>query len=311
MKPLHSRPARQSRGFTLIELLVVIAIIAILAGMLLPALGKAKSKTVGIQCMNNTKQLQLAFTLYAGDQADVLLACQDGLPDRRANWCGGDVSWGSSNTGSNDVARSPMMRYLGNAFAVWKCPADQSFVVAGGRRIPRFRSNSMSQVFGYGEWLDGSGSGRNQTAWRIYSKEGNIVNPSQTWVFVDEHPGSINDAAFANQMRDAEGANAASSTCRPPITMAPAASPSPTATPRSSVGAAGPSSPGPSSVRMCPSTSRPAIRDRMCSGSSRTPRLRRGKWPDQPPDGFGTGRQSKREWEPWGPPLPFLVFKPV
>jgi prepilin-type N-terminal cleavage/methylation domain-containing protein/prepilin-type processing-associated H-X9-DG protein len=206
LKPSFHR-CRQ-RGFTLIELLVVIAIIAILAGMLLPALGKAKSKTVGIQCMNNTKQLQLAFTLYAGDQAEVLLACQDGLPDRRANWCTGDVSWGSSNTGSNDVARSPMMKYVGNAFAVWKCPADQSFVVSGGRRIPRFRSNSMSQVFGYGEWLDGSSSGRNQTAWRTYSKEGNIVNPSQTWVFVDEHPGSINDAAFANQMRDAETANA-------------------------------------------------------------------------------------------------------
>jgi prepilin-type N-terminal cleavage/methylation domain-containing protein len=208
MNLLHSRSVRQSRGFTLIELLVVIAIIAILAGMLLPALGKAKAKTVGIQCMNNTKQLQLGFTLYAGDQAEVLLACQDGLPDRRANWCGGDVSWGSSNTGSNDVARSPMMKYVGNAFAVWKCPADQSFVVSGGRRVPRFRSNSMSQVFGYGEWLDGSGSGRNQTAWRTYSKEGNIVNPSQTWVFVDEHSGSINDAAFANQMRDADTANA-------------------------------------------------------------------------------------------------------
>jgi prepilin-type N-terminal cleavage/methylation domain-containing protein/prepilin-type processing-associated H-X9-DG protein len=206
LNPSFSR-CRQ-RGFTLIELLVVIAIIAILAGMLLPALGKAKAKTVGIQCMNNTKQLQLGFTLYAGDQAEVLLACQDGLPDKRANWCGGDVSWGSSNTGSNDVARSPMMKYVGNAFAVWKCPADQSFVVSGGKRVPRFRSNSMSQVFGYGEWLDGSGSGRNQTAWRTYSKEGNIVNPSQTWVFVDEHSGSINDAAFANQMRDADTASA-------------------------------------------------------------------------------------------------------
>ena len=206
LKPSFHR-CRQ-HGFTLIELLVVIAIIAILAGMLLPALGKAKAKTVGIQCMNNTKQLQLGFTLYAGDQAEVLLACQDGLPDKRANWCGGDVSWGSSNTGSNDVARSPMMKYVGNAFAVWKCPADQSFVVSGGRRVPRFRSNSMSQVFGYGEWLDGSGSGRNQTAWRTYSKEGNIVSPSQTWVFVDEHSGSINDAAFANQMRDADTANA-------------------------------------------------------------------------------------------------------
>ncbi len=206
LKPSFHR-CRQ-HGFTLIELLVVIAIIAILAGMLLPALGKAKAKTVGIQCMNNTKQLQLGFTLYAGDQAEVLLACQDGLPDKRANWCGGDVSWGSSNTGSNDVARSPMMKYVGNAFAVWKCPADQSFVVSAGKRVPRFRSNSMSQVFGYGEWLDGSGSGRNQTAWRTYSKEGNIVNPSQTWVFVDEHSGSINDAAFANQMRDADTASA-------------------------------------------------------------------------------------------------------
>jgi len=207
---MRNRPLsiRLRAGFTLIELLVVIAIIAILAGMLLPALGKAKAKTVGIQCMNNTKQLQLGFTLYAGDQAEVLLACQDGLPDKRANWCGGDVSWGSSNTGSNDVARSPMMKYVGNAFAVWKCPADQSFVVSGGKRVPRFRSNSMSQVFGYGEWLDGSGSGRNQTAWRTYSKEGNIVSPSQTWVFVDEHSGSINDAAFANQMRDADTANA-------------------------------------------------------------------------------------------------------
>ncbi|MSR65745.1 MAG: prepilin-type N-terminal cleavage/methylation domain-containing protein [Pedosphaera sp.] len=194
--------ASQTRkGFTLIELLVVIAIIAILAAMLLPSLSKAKLKAQGIQCENNLRQMMLGWKMYPDDHNDLLLASLDVPAEQgRVRWVKGNLNFDSSNLSNYDVnqdlVNSPLMPYIGkNSYEIWKCPADQAAVVSRSGRLPRVRSNSMSQVFDTGSWLPGS-------KYRVYAKTATIVSPAKTFVFVDEHPDSINDGAFAVQIAE-------------------------------------------------------------------------------------------------------------
>jgi prepilin-type N-terminal cleavage/methylation domain-containing protein/prepilin-type processing-associated H-X9-DG protein len=190
-------------AFTLIELLVVIAIIAILAGLLLPVLARSKMKAEGIACDSNLRQLSLAWEMYADDNLD-LLVNNYGKPQTtktRNTWANNVEDWTNTDDNTNltfvtDTLFSP---YDSRSAKIFKCPSDRTPAANG----PRIRSMSMNAMVGDpGNLVD-----HFNPLYVQFFKLSQMPDPSGIYVFLDEHPDTINDGFFVNRLEDYKWGN--------------------------------------------------------------------------------------------------------
>jgi prepilin-type N-terminal cleavage/methylation domain-containing protein len=192
---------RDRGGFTLIELLVVIAIIAILASMLLPVLGRAREQARRIQCVNNEKQMAVAWTLYSGDHEEKLVANGDQTAiGRDLLWvAGGYHNFPQAFTNALyllDPRYAAFARYL-PARGTYKCPSDKTTIFTQrGRPVPQLRSYAMNLYLG----PNTSMNSRLSPKYTVFRTASDLVAPSKTFLFQDLTPQSLCTPAFIVSM---------------------------------------------------------------------------------------------------------------
>ena len=182
-------------GFTLLELLVVIAVIAILAALLVPVLGKAKTRVIAASCVNNLKQLQMCWVMYVNDHNDFVPPNRSTLSNgvwrsSRDSWIGNSSAIYDADTRA--IEGGLLFRYDYNrSLRTYHCPADKSTVrTPDGKDLAllRTRSYSMSGCLG--------GNYDTNREPDTIQRPTAIRSPSQLAVFVDEQENSIDDAHF-------------------------------------------------------------------------------------------------------------------
>lgn len=199
------------RGFTLLELLVVVAIIGILSAILLPALARSKARAQSLFCLNNTRQLSLGWMLYADDHNGQLAynlgaSVSNSVP-MSANWVNNVEDWELSpdNTNAAKLLSSGLGSYI-QAASTYRCPAD--YVLDSIQKqagwSSRVRSYSMNAMVGDAGAFSEAGFNSNNREYVQFFRYSSIPKPSDIFVFLDEHPDSIDDGYFLNRAETAQ-----------------------------------------------------------------------------------------------------------
>ncbi len=194
-------------GFTLVELLVVIAIIGMIASLLLPALAKSRKRAEAIICLNNTRQLTLAWQLYADEHNGFLpynLGMAGSSNRTNLNWVNNVMSWDLSpdNTNPATITQAALGNFLTGSTSCFRCPSDRvlsPIQISAGWNF-RIRSDSMTALIGDAGAFSATGVNQNAPNYRQFFKMTQIPRPTEIFVFLDEHPDSIDDGYFVNRV---------------------------------------------------------------------------------------------------------------